>query len=116
MRVAPAAKKALRERNQNVVRRGDLGRIEQDRLIKGVLNPDGGGTGKDKFASQTAVSAERIVGRILRQNLAENRLRPKIPSRYSSFYSGIASTRALQVVIAPVANVQKIRDANPSRR
>src|SRR5580698_4803126 len=112
MRVASAAIKTLGQRNQSLVRGYGLGRIGHDGASKRVLDANGGRSGEDIALSRAAIAKKSVVGRVLDQNPAEISLGSKSTGGNAAFYRGVAPARTFQIVIAPVAYVQKIGRSN----
>src|SRR5208337_4107133 len=85
-------------------------------VSKRVLNSDAGGTGKDEPLPGAAIAKQGVIGGVLDQHPAEVGLGSKIAGGNTAFDGGIAAACAFQIVIAPVANVEKVRRSYPGGR
>src|ERR1700675_4241193 len=108
MGVAAAAEETFRERNKGEAGGHLFRRIQHDRVSERVLNPDGGGAGEDVPSSRAAISKERMIAGVLDEHPAEVGLGAKIAGGNAAFDGGVGDTRTLQIIIAPVAHVEKI--------
>src|SRR6202158_5212470 len=113
MGVASAAEKTLGERNEGVTGWHRFRRIEQNRVSERVLNPNAGGSGEDESLPGEAISKERMISGVLDKHTTEVGLGAKIAGSNAAFDGSVAAARALQIVVAPVAYVQKIGDSYP---
>src|ERR1700681_611821 len=113
MGVASAAEKTLGERNKSLARGCGLRGVQQDRVSERVLNSDAGGSGENESLPGEAISKERMIGGVLDQQPAEVGFGAKITGGNAAFDGRVAAARALQIVIAPVAYVEKIGDSYP---
>src|SRR5450432_1862195 len=121
MRVAAAGEKLFRQRNQRnpgadrfvsigVRRTGS--RRKNPCTPERLLNADAGGPGKNVLACRFAFAAERLIGRVLRQQSPEIRFRPKVAGSYEAVQSEIASLGAFQRIVPLVANIGKSRSTH----
>src|SRR4029077_14547413 len=108
MGVASAAEKTLRERDKRMADWRRFRRIQYYRVSERVLNPDAGGSGEDESSSSAAISKKRMVGGILNAHRSEVGLGAKIAGGNAAFDGSVAAAGTLQIVIAPVAHVEKI--------
>src|ERR1700722_9770326 len=124
MRVAAAGKELLRQRDgPNVgacrltrrVQRARPGRQDL-RAPKRLLHANAGRAGKYELVSGLALSAKRIVGRILRQQAAEIAFRTEVTGGGKTVEREIVSLGALQRIVALVANEGKARAAHAGRK
>src|SRR5580692_9875893 len=112
MRVAAAGEKTFGQRNDCCIRTGGFcwvrtrltGR-EDDRIAKGALQPDSQRTREHELLILRPVLAECMISGILAENAAEIGLRTEDTGCDCGVDRVIASLRALQIIVALVANV-----------
>src|SRR5258708_33262317 len=114
MRVASATKKTLGQRNKPLTGRRCFRGVQNDCVSKRNLNPDAGGAGEDISLSGVAISKKCVIGGVLDQQPAEVGLGAQIAGGHAAFDGSVAAAGALQIVIAPVAHVEKIWNSHPS--
>src|SRR5258708_24799297 len=125
MRVATAGEKLFRQRNQRNPGTDRFVRVGISRTRPRRKNPctsewllqsDAGGPGKDILSCRFAFAAERLIGRVLRQQAPEIRFRPKVAGGYKTVQSEIVSLGTFQRIVPLITNVGKSRSTHASRQ